>query len=281
MLAPLVLPAAYADWNRTHRAPVGPRWWSRLLSSKRLGRFSYPIAPGRFAWQHRMRLPGALMRAIGPFGFQANSATRAFEYPWAVFATPLSPGMRVVEVGAGASGLQFVLASQGLQVTSVDPLINSSDTVEWTFSGADFRRLNRAFGGKVRFLQTHLENAALKPGTYDRVVSISALEHMSPDTAGALIAEARRILAPGGYFIATIDLFLDCAPFASQPANQYGSNISVRQLAEGSGFVLTTGTTSELHDYPQFDPQAILGRAKELLVVNGVMTQCLVLRKPQ
>ena len=219
------------------------------------------------------------MSTIGPFGFQANSVTRAFEYPWCFLVTPLSEGMRVVEVGAGASGFQFALASHGLDVTSVDPLVNPSETVDWAFSAEDFERLNRVFSGKVRFLQAYLDTAGLEENAYDRVFSISAFEHIPPDAMPALIREVRNILRPGGYFIATIDLFLDCHPFSSRAANEYGGNISVRDFVEESDLVLKVGTRSELYGYSEFDPSRILERRDEFLAVNGVMTQCVVLQK--
>jgi SAM-dependent methyltransferase len=280
MLAPRTLPPEYVAWNLEHRAPSGPTWWSSLLDSKIFGKFAHPPAPGRLAWRYRMNLPRALMRGIGPFGFQSNSRSRMFEYPWCFFATPLSAGMRVVEIGAGASGLQFVLALRGLDVTSVDPLVNPSETVDWVFSADDFERLNRAFGARVRFVQDYLERAALDRDSYDRVFSISAFEHIPAEAARSLMHEVRRVLRPGGSFVATIDLFLDCQPFSSASRNKYGSNISVRNLVEDSGLVLKIGTTSELHGYSEFDPNEIWRRRYEFLVVRDVMTQCLVLEKP-
>src|SRR5437867_11158057 len=101
MLAPATLPPEYIAWNREHRAPFGPRRSSALLESRCLGRFGYSPAPGKVAWRHRMKFPPALIRKIGPFGFQSSSLTRTFEYPWCFFATPLATGMRVVEIGAG------------------------------------------------------------------------------------------------------------------------------------------------------------------------------------
>jgi SAM-dependent methyltransferase len=271
MLARKKLPEKFAAWNRKHKAPFGARWWSQYIDSK--------IKGHNFAWRNRMKLPHWLIRQIGPFGFQINSLTRTFEYPWCFFATPLAAGMRVVEIGAGASGFQFVLAESGLDVTSVDPLVNPSEKVDWIFSVEQFNHLNKAFGGGVKFIQDFLQNAGLESNYYDRAFSISAIEHIPPEEIAPLLKEIERILKPGGLFVATIDLFLDCYPFSNKTSNIVGSNISIRSLVEASGLTLKIGSHSELYGYPEFDPDTIRKRHDDFLVVNGVLAQCVVLEK--
>jgi hypothetical protein len=112
MLAPKNIPAEFSTWNQKHKAPVGEWWWYQYVNSQILG--------NNFAWRNRYQLPHWLIQQIGPFGFQINSLTRTFEYPWCFLATPLESGMRVVEVGTGSSGFQFVLAQFGIDFTSVD-----------------------------------------------------------------------------------------------------------------------------------------------------------------
>jgi 2-polyprenyl-3-methyl-5-hydroxy-6-metoxy-1,4-benzoquinol methylase len=46
--------------------------------------------------------------------------SRRFEYPWALLASEVEPGMRVADIGLGLSPLQFYLARCGASVTSVD-----------------------------------------------------------------------------------------------------------------------------------------------------------------
>ena len=57
----------------------------------------------------------------GPFTIQDNNTTRRAEYPWAYFATPLEPGLQVLELGGSLAGFQFVLDRAGCRVTNVDP----------------------------------------------------------------------------------------------------------------------------------------------------------------
>ncbi len=280
MLAPSVLPNEYRAWNQKHMAPFGPRWWIHILESRLYGRFASRVSLGRIAWQKRMSLPYWLMRRMGPFAFQRNSRTRAFEYPWCYHATTLARGMQVAEIGAGASGFQFVLAESGLNVVSVDPIMNPSEIVDWTFSWTEWQRLKRAFGPRVKLIQDFFERAQLESGDYDRIFAISVLEHVPEDKVFSMMREAKRILKSGGFFIVTIDLFLDCYPFTGQIANQFGRNISVRRLVEESGLLLRTGRPCQLYGYAEFDLEKILTNKDSFLIANNVMTQCLVLQKP-
>jgi len=281
MLAPRELPRAFAEWNHKYKAPFGSKWWTRLLGSKWFGIGSIRYTR-MLVWKYRTRWPSWVIRSIGPFGFQTNSATRIYEYPWAYYATPLGNGcLRAVDVGSGASGFQFVLASAGIRVVSVDPLINPSESVNWRFSIDDFHRLNRAFGARVKFICDLLEAAHLESDNYDRIFAISVLEHIPWGPLKELVREIARILKPGGYFVATIDLFLDCYPFTKKEANEYGGNISVKDLIEASGLQLVFGEPSDLCGFAEFSPEAVIRRKDDYLVVNNVMTQCIVMQKNQ
>ncbi|MCP2728304.1 class I SAM-dependent methyltransferase [Limnofasciculus baicalensis] len=277
MLAPKIISNKFTDWNQKHKAPFGSEWWYKFVNSKNRG--------SNFAWRNRFKIPYLLMQQIGAFGFQHNSQTRIFEYPWCFFATPLEAGMRVLEVGAGASGFQFILAEHGLEVTSVDPLINPSEKVDWLFTSHQFNYLNQAFRGKVNFIQDFLQNAQIESNTYDRVFSISAIEHIPPEEVAPLVKEIARILKPGGFFIATIDLFLDCYPFTAKISNRYGSNISICSLIEASGLRIKVGNPCELYGYPEFKPENIHQQLDEFLVVKDpwekclILTQCIILEK--
>lgn len=276
MLAPKNLPDSFLDWNRKHNAPSGIWLWNRIdaLSSK--------ISPKgkNFLWEKRFRFPQWLIRLIGEFGFQRNSLSRKYEYPWCFLSSNLEEGMRVLEIGAGASGFQFVLAEYGLDVTSVDPLINPSEKVDWIFTLDNFNHMNESFGRKVNFIQDFLENTKLESNSYDRVFSISAIEHIPPQKISPLVKEIARVLKSSGLFILTIDLFLDCYPFSNKSNNHFGTNVSVHSLIEASGLRLKQGNPSELYGYKEFDSELIRKNLNKYLVIQDkILTQCIVLEK--
>lgn len=293
MLALRDLPNDFARWNVRHKSPNGPQWLIQLKklrpapapASAPAGAPTSNAAPtyapskpkAKASW--KWSLPGPLMRVFGPFAYQANSATRAFEYPWIFQQVGPKPGMKIIDLGAGASGLQFVMAETGAAVTTVDPLINPDDGLDWVFTDVEYHKLNRAFGNKVQFVRKFLEEAGLPENGYDRVVACSVIEHIPQEPAVSLMREVGRVLKPGGRFIATIDLFLDTAPFTDKPRNMWGTNVSVRALVEASGLRIVVGNKAELYGYPEFDPAAIKRNRDRYLVVNDVLTQCIVLEK--
>ena len=189
--------------------------------------------------------------------------------------------MRVVDLGSGASGFQFALADRGVEVVSVDPLLSPAGMrkKDWSFTEANLRRLNRAFGGKVRFVRAFLEEARLDSAAFDRVFSISVFEHIPPEAIQTTVRQVHRILKPGGLLVLTLDLFLDCWPFTRKQENVYGSNIQAPAFLDDGRFTLVVGRREELCGFAEFDPQAILARREEFLVVNDVLTQCMVLQK--
>src|SRR5580765_6443050 len=101
MIARKTLPAHHVDWNRKWGAPNGSRT-HRFLQM--LGRPARPLnrLVDRFGQSLR-----------GPFTIQENNTTRRAEYPWAYFATPLEPGLQVLELGGSLAGFQFVLDRGG------------------------------------------------------------------------------------------------------------------------------------------------------------------------
>ena len=266
MLGRASLPTAYVEWNRRWGAPFG-----------------HPPVHG-IGLRERFDKP---REEFGPFGFQLNSDTRAFEYPWAYFTADTSPGMRILEAGGGTSGLQFVLAQEGCQVFNVDPGIDSdgglaSSLGEWRVTEELHQRLNRLFGTDVRLLRQRLQDADLEAASFDRVLCLSVLEHLDYEEARGMLRAAARLLAPGGLLLLTVDLFLDLAPFGSFPRNMYGTNVDLHRLVNDSDLRLAHGDPRELHGFPAFDRDRIVARLPEIFVSPRwpVMSQALVLRRP-
>ena len=264
VLAPNHLPPAYAAWNNRWGAPFGSqRIWARSIG-KRMPRLTerYP-------------------RIRGPFAIQGNNDTRRYEYPWAYFAAPVEPGMRVVEIGGGLAGFQFVLSKQGVDVVNVDPGLEAAG-IGWPCDPSSIARLNQAFGTTVRLENTTLQDAGIADESVDHIYAISTIEHIPVDELPELAREMRRILKPGGKIVLTIDLFLNLAPFTRRAENRYGWNIDVKAFVDEIGIEKTVGVERELCGYPGFDPDDIQSRLEEFCYGQGypALAQLVVLEKP-
>jgi len=264
VLATLHMPDRYHEWNRRWHAPQGPD-----------GR-TYLPAPTRVSRRKA--------RALGPFVWQPNSSTRAFEYPWAFYSIDVRPGQRVLEIGGALSGLQFVLARGGASVVNVDPFVAYGDEgppVE--DPSASHGWLNDVHGTDVVLRRTTVDEAALPARSFDAALCISTIEHLSPDAIKAILGEVARVLGPGGRFVLTVDLFLNLAPFTRRTENEWGANVSVRWLVEESGLELVDGNRAELFGYDEFDAERVLASLERYAISTAYpqLAQAFVLRKPE
>jgi SAM-dependent methyltransferase len=97
----------------------------------------------------------------------------------------LTPGARVVEVGAGTGKLTEELVACGLRVDAVEPGPNMIEIAQ--------RRVNNS--DLVRFHLARFEDVALPVGTFDAVCSGSAFHWVDPSVGWA---KAAALLRPGG-----------------------------------------------------------------------------------
>lgn len=262
MLAPRTLPAEYQRWNARYGAPFGFRsagsFKNRIL--KKLG-----LTDVAYRWD--------------PFSYQTNSSTRAFEYPWAFEQLRNLPG-KVLEIGGGLSGLQFVLSHLGSEVVNVDPGQPEKRDC-WHYEGTTFERLNKKFGTSVELRSTTIDQAGLRENSFDYACCISVLEHLPPAATSTIMNHVWRCLKPGGRFVLTVDLFLNLAPFCGRQENEFGTNMNIAWLLGQSPFAIETGDRSELFGYDEFVVDRILSSLEQYLIGTcyPVLTQCLVLRK--
>lgn len=259
MLAPRPIPEPYRSWNQAYGAPHGhdrPRWLTRLL-------------PGT-----------TVTRLQGPFSIQPNNTIREFEYPWAYETLSPRPGMKVLEIGGGLSGLQFVIERAGAHVVNVDPGMAAAG-IGWPCDATTMGRLNGLFGTRVDLRNTVIEQADLEPGSFDAAVSVSVLEHLTDADLGEVMPRVFEALRPGGRFVITLDLFLEVEPFTSKKKCRFGRNIDVRKLVEMAPFVLENGRKEELYGYPEFSAEMVLSElSRHYLGAYPALAQCLTLRKP-
>ena len=263
MLARLDINPSYRCWNDRWGAPSGfSRWTNRLPREY----WTRPIAAS----------------LVGCFAFQENNCTRSFEYPWAFEALKIFPGARVLEIGGGLSGLQFVLDRHGCEVINVDPGM-AARGVGWPVDQDSIGTLNRRFGTRVHLKNCFIETAGLEDAFFDRAVSVSAIEHIPEDDILTILSHIRRVLKPGGLLVLTVDLFLDLQPFTCVEENRFGQNVSIRWLVENSGLEMIAGCPEELYGFEAFDATRTLKRLPEFLIGAKwpALVQTLVLRKAE
>lgn len=271
MLARRELPAVYEQWNIAWGAPWGRRAVASPLDcgrSEMLVRYLERLPA-------RIRVPmlrsAQMNRVRGPFAFQPNSSTRAYEYPWAFYqVTGLGPS-RILEIGGALSGLQFVLAKSGHEVHNVDPFFDYGDGQYEVDPITEHAALNRSFGTDVILHRTTLPAADLKE-EFAAVLCISTIEHLSEDDIVETLNAATKLLAPGGLLVLTVDLFLNLEPFCDRKANQWGSNASIAWIEELLGYEMVVGDRSELFGYPEFSAPKILSGLEEFAVATQYPT---------
>ena len=260
MLAPRELPKQFAAWNRRHGAPNG------YLRNRR--RCLKSFIPQR-TWQ----------RWLGPFSIQSNNPTRTHEYPWAFQATELRAGMRVLEIGGGLCGLQFVLDRAGCEVINIDPGLEAGG-LGWPVNEESLNDLNDLFNSEVTLINKTIDRAGLRDESFDRAFAVSVLEHLPEDELREVMMHTFRALKPAGLFVNTLDLFLNLDPFTSRLSNEYGRNQDVAQLTDMAPFELVEGNKAELYGFDEFDSDLIQSRLEQFMIGSyPVLTQCMVLRK--
>lgn len=111
-------------------------------------------------------------------------------YDQLIAQAALFDGARVLEVGAGTGNvtLRAIRAVSGADVTALDP------------DPRALERARRKAAGRpgVRFEEGYAQQLPYAEGTFDRVLSSLMLHHLDRDVKAAALAEAFRVLKPGG-----------------------------------------------------------------------------------
>jgi len=260
------LPDAYVAWNQRWGAPYGRVAWTATADRER---FSEPTAD------------------MGPFAFHLAGDMQTFEYPWAYFAAQAGAGHRLLEVGGGTRGLQFVLARDGCRVVTVESggeRRGPEAERRYTASVSDLhQRLNTVFGTEVRLVREPLARADLPAASFDRALCLSLVEGLDPDDGRRLLRRVADLLAPGGLLLVTAGLYFDLRPFGVLQRNAHGANVDLHQLVDGLGLELADGDPRELNGFPEFDPRRVVARAGELFMSSNYprVIQTMVLRRPR
>lgn len=131
-------------------------------------------------------------------------ASRLWEYPFAVHAAELSPGMQVCDLGCGMTPFTPYLKEQcQCDVIGVDP--DLFDAGEKYLTHGVNQTFTHATGLDIR--QGGFESIPVEDSTQDRVFCISVMEHVQDAAIRRKgMHEIARILKPGGRAILTVDV---------------------------------------------------------------------------
>lgn len=102
------------------------------------------------------------------------------------------PGERVVDVGCGWGTFSFELADVAAEVVGVDFSEKSIALCN--------RRLEQDPRDNLRFLCADGGATGLEEGSWDLVLAADLFEHLYPEDSVRVVAEAYRLLRPGGRF---------------------------------------------------------------------------------
>lgn len=136
--------------------------------------------------------------------------SRAWEYPWALMNSHISPDTKILDVGSGHSLFPLYLARKSGNVDSMDSDVQQMKVL--------CPALADILGLKVNYFVGDAVNPPVEDDTYDYVYCISVIEHLEEEVESGIpinrhankldrkaIREFLRIVKPGGRLILTLD----------------------------------------------------------------------------
>lgn len=112
----------------------------------------------------------------------------------------LRPGLDLVDIGCGRGEAAVHAARRGARVTAIDFSPGSLALTRRTAGLLARSRRGRPCA-PPRLLRAEAAALPLPDGSADRVLLLDLVEHLHPWQLAGLLAEAKRILRPGGYVI--------------------------------------------------------------------------------
>lgn len=155
-------------------------------------------------------------------------AARLWEYPYAILAAQLSPGLKVADIGCGMTAFTIYLKEHAkCDVTGVDPDVFEVG-LRYKGHGVSEEFIKRT---GIKFLRGDMTDVPLETDSQDRAFSISVMEHVPPDVRRRGMQELARILKPGGLAVLTVDMSMWF--YMNQPLELiYESGLNLHGLAD-------------------------------------------------
>jgi len=147
-------------------------------------------------------------KQTGVFGAALN--IKGFDYAWIIDSHTWKHGERVLDVGAGYSELPMHLReTYGCEAWVVDDFGMESEEKFWKRGKHPQQHANNH--PEVNFVLErlgHPSSSSLEPGSFDVIVSASALEHVPPALVEDVWRHMDLLLKPGGKMLHAIDVKL-------------------------------------------------------------------------
>lgn len=191
--------AAHGLWDLAHheRAPFIEGWYT-LACAVVDGAMAFYAATRGAAWRGRERAGAPLVPALG-FAW----LTRLYDPVLALFGrerrfksalieqAALRPGMRILDLGCGTATLSSMLASacNGVEVVGLDGDGAILAIAAGKIAGAP---------SPIRLVRGSCDLLPFPDCSFDLVVSSLLLHHLTSEQKARTLAEARRVLRPGG-----------------------------------------------------------------------------------
>lgn len=141
-----------------------------------------------------------------------------WEYPWAILYGAFEPGMKVLDCGCGRGFLQIYLALKGCNVSSVDISTLKTRCIKKLWHQVSkyklpiredktiaIRNLAKRYNTTIDFHVASISRLPFENEQFDRVYSISVLEHMKQGEDEKAVMEMSRVLKIGGKLLVTVD----------------------------------------------------------------------------
>jgi SAM-dependent methyltransferase len=106
------------------------------------------------------------------------------------WAATLTPGAKILDLGAGVGRHAIWLARQGFDVTALDAAADG------------LAEINKA--GGIETIQAGMTDLPFADARFDHVLSCNVIYHGNEDVVLRTIAEIRRVLVPGGTYLGTM-----------------------------------------------------------------------------
>ena len=140
--------------------------------------------------------------------FDIHLNIKGFNYAWILNSIPWEPTYRILDVGAGYSRLpSYIALTHGCEVWAVDDFGDSEKGNFWERNQDPNQFINDH--PEIHYVIGRIgdENLnELPPGSFDVIVSASALEHVPQGDVAKVWSHMEQLLKPGGIMLHGLDI---------------------------------------------------------------------------